>query len=161
MWFVLLAITSLWLAATVIPILYATLFRSSEFQKIIQELEANGPSGFGSDTAIQGTVAQSGRLRRAIQISYYSEVTVVVTVDKNLSAKRSQAGYVAWFENRKKPIFLLIQEIQIGKSATTYDIDEGDPGSLVKTAALPLLAFVASLYMVRRKTSMPRALPMP
>lgn len=149
----------MWIALIVGPILYSVLFPKSEFREIVQKLEVSGSSDLGSDTAIQQAIPASGRLRKAVQISFYSEITITLQHGKNLSIRRSQAGYVAWFENRHKPTLLLIQEIQADDSAKTYEIDEGDAGSLVRGFALPLIALITSLYMVRRKRSMPPTSP--
>jgi hypothetical protein len=151
LWFVLLAISGLRIAVMLIPILYSILFPRTDFRKIVQSLEANGSTSLGADTAIQKTIANAGRLRRAVQISSYSGVTVTFRLGENHTAKKSQAGYVAWFENRQRPVFLLIQQIQIDDSVKTYEIAEGDSISMIRTFGFALLIFIVSLYMATRK----------
>src|ERR1700694_855829 len=89
LWFVLLAISGLWIVVILISILFSILFPRADFQKIVQSLEVNGSSSLGADTSIQKTIAMAGRLRRAVQISYYSGVTVTFQLGENHMTKKS------------------------------------------------------------------------
>ena len=145
----------------VVPVLYSILFPRGDFKRIVQGLEVNGSSSLGVDAAIQTTIVNAGRLQRAVQISSYTGVTVTFQFGERHMAKKSQAGYLAWFENRRRPLLLLIQQTQTDGSVNPYEIGEGDFSGMVRTFGFALLMFIVSFYMLTRKKLIPVNGPMP
>jgi hypothetical protein len=122
------------------------MFPKAEFQEIIDSLRGSSRL---EEVDVQSTIATAGRLRKAVQISYYSGVAA--TFRGGHTARSVQAGYIAWFENSRKPTLVLIEETKADGSARTYEIAEGDPASLIKSFGYPLLLFALALYMVCRQ----------
>jgi len=160
LWFVLLAISAVWMVGMVVPVLYSILFPRGDFKRIVQGLEVNGSSSLGVDAAIQTTIVNAGRLQRAVQISSYTGVTVTFQFGERHMAEKVQAGYLAWFENRHRPLFLLIQQTQIDDSMKPYEIDEGDFTGIIRIFGFALLMFIVSFYMLTKKKLIPVNRPM-
>ncbi|MBZ5662143.1 MAG: hypothetical protein LAO08_17215 [Acidobacteriia bacterium] len=148
---ILLVISSLWVSDVFLPILYAVAFPAADFREIVQALELRGTSPPEATIAVQRVIAAAGPLRRAALVSTYSKVGVTLQLGAKHQTKRTQEGYIAWFENRHKPILLLIEHTQIDNSVKTYEIGEGEPTSVIRALGFPLLALAISAYMVRRK----------
>jgi len=153
-WTILLVLSSLWVAATFVPMLYSVLFPAPDFQVIVHALELRGtPPPFAADTVRQ-VVAASGPLQRTLQVGYYTQVSATYQSNGSHKTRRTQVSYLAWFQNLPKPILLLVERRENNGVLEGYKIGEGEPMSLVRAIGLPLLALAFSFYMMRRKKSL-------
>jgi len=151
-WIVALVLSGLWVAAVFGPVLYGTLFPAEDFTAIRQALEQRGAPPPLAAAAVADAVSSSGVMRRSVQVGFFSKITVTLQLGAQHKSRRTQASYIAWFEKLPGPILLLIQRNEEDGSVRSYQIDEGEPRSIVRPVVLPLLVFIFSLYMVCRKS---------
>lgn len=149
---ILLALSSLWMCAVFLPLLYSVLLSSPDIRAIVYALEERGTAPPEAAGIVQETIAAVGPLTRAIRVGYYSGVTATVRVSgSNTSEKVKQASYIAWFQKPPKPMLVAITcyESDVGQRA--YGLSEADPVSLVRGYGLPSLLFGISLFLVRKR----------
>ena len=151
----LLALSSLWVAVTFVPILYSIVAPPRDLQQVICALEMRCSAPPEAAAAVQAALASAGPLRRAVQVGYYSGVTGTVQVNASHISKRTQISYAAWFQNVPKPMLLLVSRSESDGVFEGYRVGEGEPMSLIVGYAKPLLLFAFSLYLVRRKNNPP------
>jgi len=152
---VLLVFSSLWMAATVLPLFYSLLFPNHDIQRIVRALEGRETLPESWAPLAEQIVNQAGHLRRAIQVSVYWQVEANYNIKKSHKTRKTQISYLAWFERRTKPALLIITRREVDGSELYFDIDEGEPLSLIRFYLLPLLVLAFSVYWFRRKPSLP------
>jgi hypothetical protein len=158
---VLLALSSLGMCATFLPLLYFVLFPSNDLQGIVLALEERGTAPPEAASVVQGAIAAVGPLRRAIPVGYYSGVTATYQMRGSHTSKKmkvSQVSCIAWFQKAPKPLLMVITRSEGDGGQRAYGISEGDPAVMVRGYALPLLAFGVSLFLVRRRKAPPISL---
>jgi hypothetical protein len=151
---ILLALSSLWMCAVFLPLLYSVVLPNADLHAIVSALEGRGTAPPEAAGIVQETIAAVGPLTRAIKVGYYSGVTATVRVSgSNTSEKVKQASYIAWFQKPPKPMIVAITRYERDGGQRAYGISEVDPVSLVRGYALPVLLFGVSLFLVRRRKS--------
>jgi hypothetical protein len=151
---ILLALSSLWMCAVFLPLLYSVALPDRDIRSIVYALEERGTAPPEAAAIVQETIAAAGPLTRAIRVGYYSGVTTTVrTSGSNTSEKVKQASYIAWFQKPPKPMFVAITHYESDGGQRAYGISEVDPVSLVRGYSLPVLLFAVSLFLVRRRKS--------
>jgi hypothetical protein len=151
---ILLGLSSLWMCAVFLPLLYSVVLPNADLQGVVSALEGRGTAPPEAAGIVQGTIAAVGPLTRAIKVGYYSGVTATVRVSgANTSEKVKQASYVAWFQKPPRPMLFAITRYESGGGQRSYGISEVDPVSLVRGYALPVLLFGVSLFLVRKRKS--------
>jgi hypothetical protein len=151
--FGLLALSSLWLAVTFLPILYSVVFPSRDLQQVICALEMRCSAPPEAAAIIRAALASAGPLRRALQVGYYSGATTTLQLNASHTSRGTQISYLAWFQNVPKPLLLLVSKSETDGTFDGYRVGEGQPRSLIVGYSLPLLLFTFCLYFVRRKST--------
>jgi hypothetical protein len=149
---VLLVLSSLWMGAIFLPLLYSVVFPDRNLRGFVDGLEARGTAPAEATTVVQETIAAVGTLTRAVPVAYYSGITTTVRLKGSESSRQKRASYIAWFEKHPKPLLIQITLYE-ADGHTAYSIDEGEPMVLVRGYSLPILFFGVSLFLVRRKKS--------
>ena len=150
---ILLAVSSLWMCATFLPFLYSVLFPNEDLQGIVHALEERGTAPPEAVAVVQETIAAAGPLTRAVPVAFYSGATVTVRLGGSQKSSKKQGSYIAWFQKHPKPLLLLITRYEGNGGRRAYEINEGEAMFIVRGYALPVLPFVASLFLVRRRKS--------
>lgn len=150
-WILLFVLSGLWLGASVFTVLYGIFSPAANFQEIVRALEMRGEPPLQAASAIQQTIIAVGPMQRAVQVGYYSKVTLTLQLGAKRKEKRTQASYIAWFQKVQKPILLILERNETDGVVQGYVIAEGEPMSIARSFAAKLLLFAFSLYMVIRK----------
>jgi hypothetical protein len=150
----LLVLSSFWVAATFLPVLYSVLFPPHDIQGIVRALEGKGGAPPGpATTVVEEIRALAGPLRRAWQVGYHSEVSATFQVNNSHTSRTTQASYIAWFQKNPKPILLLVERTETDGVLQGYRINQGAPLSLVGSFAYPLVLFAFSLVLFLKRKS--------
>jgi hypothetical protein len=151
---ILLALSSLWMCAVFVPLLYSIVLPNAVLQGIVYALEERGSAPPEAAGIVQETIAAVGPLTRTIKVGYYSGVTATIRVSgSNTSEKVKQATYIAWFQKPAKPMVVAIARYESDGDHKAYRISQVDSGSLVRGYSLPVLLFGVSLFLVRVRKS--------
>lgn len=151
---ILLALSTLWLCAIFLPLLYSVLFPNDDIRGVVQALEERGTAPPEAAAAVQEAIAAVGPLKRAIQVAYYSGATASVQINgSHTSEIIKQINYIAWFQQPPKLMLISITRYERDGGERAYAIRGGDPTILVRGYALPLLLFGGSLFLTRRRKS--------
>jgi hypothetical protein len=148
---VLFALSSLWMCATFLPLLYSVLFPNDDLRGVVHALEGRTAAAPEAAAVVQETTEAVGALTKAVPVAYYSGVTATVRVSGSQTSKQKQASYAAWFQKRSKPFLLLITVYEGEQGQKTYAISEGEPMLMVRGYSLVVLAFGVTLFLVCRK----------
>jgi hypothetical protein len=150
----LLVLSSLWVGATFVPVLYSMVFPPRDIHDIVRALEqrGNAPPGMATTVAEQ-IIAQAGPMQKALQVGYHSEVSARLQLNNSHTTRTTQVSYVAWFQKIPKPILLLIERSETDGVLQGYQINEGAPMSLIGSFAFPLAVFAFALFLFLRRNS--------
>jgi hypothetical protein len=148
---ILVALSSLWMCAMFLPLLYSVVFPNNDLRGIVYALEERGAAPAKAADIVKETLATAGPLRRAVQVGYYSGVTATVRISGSQASNRKQASYLAWFQKRSKPLLLVITRDE-GGGSTAFYISEGKISGMVRSYSLPTLLFGVSLFLMRRRS---------
>jgi hypothetical protein len=148
----LLVFSSLWVAATLLPLLYSVFFPPGDLRGIVRALEMRGTAPPQATAIVQQTIAEAGPLRRAVQVGFYSGIAATFRLHASHYTKKTQVSYLAWFQKIRKPLILVIDRYE-SDGVLHYEIAEaeGGPVGFARLYVLPLLALGVSLYLVRRR----------
>ncbi len=149
----LLVLSSLWVAATFLPILYSVVSPPRDIRDIVLALETRASAPPDARATVEQTIASAGPLRRALQVGYYSGYAATLRHNNSHASRTIQVAYVAWFQNIPKPILLLITRSETDGVFQGYQLEEGAPMSLVGGYAFPLMTFALALVLFRRRRS--------
>jgi hypothetical protein len=153
---ILLALSSLFMCTTFLPLLYSVVLPNEDVQGIVSALEERGTPPPESETVVQQVMTAAGSLTRAVQVGYYSGATTSFHLSGAHTSEKikvSQATYVAWFQKRPKAMLVAITRYESDGDQRAYRISEADPAILVRGYVLPVLLFGVSLFLVCRKKS--------
>ena len=150
---ILLALSSLWICAVFFPLLYSVVLPNKDLQAVVYALEERGSPPPEAADVVQETIAAAGPLTRVVLVAYYSGVTATVRIGGSEKLSRKQSSYIAWFQKHPKPLLLLITRYEGDGGRKGYEINEGEPMSMVRGYALPVLLFAVSLLLGRRRKS--------
>lgn len=149
---VLFALTSLWMCAIFLPLLYSAFFPNKDIREVVDALKERGAAPLGAATAVEDTISAAGPLTRATSIAYYSGVTTTVQAGGTQTIRKRQVSYVARFQKRSRALILLITVYEDDSGRKNYEIGEGEAMPFVRGYALPILLFGFSLFLVRKRT---------
>jgi len=116
---ILLAVSSLWMCATFLPLLYSIVFPNEDLQGIVNALEERGTAPPEAVALVEKTIAEAGPLTRAVPVAYYSGMTATVRVSGSQKLSTKQGSYIAWFQKHPKPLLLLITRYEEGVGGVT------------------------------------------
>jgi hypothetical protein len=151
---IVLALSSFFLCATFLPLLYSFAVPNKDLQGVISALEERGTPPPESEKVVQQVLAAAGPLRKATQIGYWWGGTTTYHLKGSQPTekiKASQATYIAWFQKRPKPMFVAITRYERDGGEKAYRIEEADPVVLVRGYSLPVLLFGGSLFLARKR----------
>lgn len=151
---VLLSLSSLYLCAILLPLLYSVVFPNQDLQRFVFALEERATPSPDSETVVRQAIEGVGPLRRAIKVAYYSQVSAKFHYGASGRTERirvSQATYVAWFEKHPPAVLVAMTCYEYGEGQKTYRITEASSASLVRGYALPVGLFGLSLFLARRR----------
>jgi hypothetical protein len=147
-------VSSLWMCAIFLPLLYSVAFPNGAIQEVIDALKERGTAPPESVAAVQETIEAAGPLKRAFKVAYYSGATTTVGISgPRTSQKVNQSWYVAWLQKLPKPILMTITRAESDGDHRAYRISKAEPFSLGRGYALPVLLFAVSLFLVGRRKS--------
>jgi hypothetical protein len=152
----LLALSSLWVAAGFLPLVYSMLFPPRDIQQIVRALEGKGNAPPGpATTVVEEMLGLAGPLRRALQVGYHVEVSATFRLNNSHTTRTTQLSYIAWFQKIPGPMLLLVERTETDGVLESYQINQGAPMSLIGSYASPLLVFAFSLVLfLKRKSPM-------
>jgi hypothetical protein len=151
---IMLLVSIFFMCTTFLPFLYSVVFPNETLQGFITALEGREPPPLDSDKVVQQTIAAVGPLKRTIKIGYGYQVTTKIhyaesrTIEK---MKVSQNINIAWFEKQPKPMIVAFTCYEHGNGQSDYGISEVNPLVLVRGYAIPVVFFVVSLFLARKK----------
>jgi hypothetical protein len=150
---ILLLLSAFWMCAVFLPFLYSVVSPNGDLKRIVSALEERGAAPPEAMEIVQQTIAAVGPLTRVIPIAYYSEATATVRLGKSHTSSKKQASYIAWFQKSPKPLAILITRYEDDGGQKTYGINEGEPMSLIRGYAIPILLFGLSLFLARKRAT--------
>ncbi len=151
---ILLVLSSLFMGATFLPLLYSIVLPNEDLQGFVSALEQRSAPSMEAEPVVQQAIAAVGPLTKAIKIAYNSEWAVAIHYAGSQPSEKlraSQAVYIAWFQKHPKAALVSFTCYENGAGQKTYQIREVDPVSVVRGFAIPLFLFGVSLFLVRKK----------
>jgi hypothetical protein len=151
---ILLVLSSLFMGATFLPLLYSVVHPNENIQSVVSALEERDTPPPEAETVVQEAILAAGPLRKAIQVAYYSGVTTTFHLSGSRASEKVkvlQSTYIAWFQKPAKPMLVAITRYERERGQRAYGISEADPASLVRGYALPIFLFGVSLFLARRR----------
>jgi hypothetical protein len=151
---ILLVVSVFFMCTTFLPFLYSVVFPNDNLQEFISALEGSEPPPLDADTVVQRTIVAVGSLKRTIKIGYGYQVTTQIhyveprTIEK---IKVSQDINIAWFEKQPKPVVVAFACYEHSNGQKDYSISEVNPLVLVRGYAIPLVFFIVSLFLARKR----------
>jgi hypothetical protein len=82
-------------------------------------------------------------------VGYFRGGSFTTKLGQTHSESRVQTTYIAWFQRLPKPILLILERKHSDNRPETYQIDEGEPMSLLRALLVPVVVFVFSILAVR------------
>ena len=153
---VLVALSTLFMAATFLPFLYSILSPNEDIERFVFALKGSGEAPMDADSVVEETKRAVGSLTRIIQIGYSTGRSVGIDLSGSRAPKHiytSQATYVAWFQRHPKPMLVSIILRTNDEGQKAYGISEVDPIILMRGYGVPVALFGASLFLVRKRKS--------
>ena len=153
---VLLAVSTLFMAATFLPFLYSMLFPNEDIERFVAALKGSGDAPLDADNIIEQTKGAVGALTRAIQIGYSSATSTGFDLSGSRPTQHiytSQATYIAWFQRHPKPMLVSVTLRANDEGQKAYGIGEVAPMMLIRGYGVPVVLFGASLLLVRKRGS--------
>jgi hypothetical protein len=141
------------MCATFLPLLYSVVFPNEDLWAVVYALEGRGNAPSEAAAVVQETIAAAGPLKRAVPVAYYSGVTATVRISGSSQTSKKQASYIAWFQEHRKPLLLIITVYEGDGGRRGYEINEGEAVFMVRGYTLPVLLFGVSLFLVRKRKS--------
>jgi hypothetical protein len=151
---ILLVVSSLFMAATFLPLLYSFVFPNENLQRLVSALEEREPPSMEAETVVHDAIAAVGPLTRAIKVAYSTEVTLKIpyagasTPEK---IKASQDIYIAWFQKHPKAVVVALTCYENAEGQRAYQINEVDRLTLVRGYTIPPCLFGISLFLARKR----------
>ena len=153
---ILFALSCFFLCATFFPLLYSFVLPNEDLARVVSALEERGTPPPESEKIVQQVIAAAGPLRNATRVGYWWGAATGYHLSGPQPSERikaSQATYIAWFQQRPKPMLIAITRYERDGDETAYRIEEANSAALVRGYTLPLLLFGASLFLVRKRKS--------
>jgi hypothetical protein len=149
---VLLVVSGVWMAVTIVPVFYSGLLPKADFERIVRGLEDKEAMP-GDLAALARATDSAGRLKRAILVGAYWGASAERAAGESHTTKTTELSYLAWFENRPKPTILILGRTEIDGSLLRYTLNEGSPLSTLRVYLVPSIASVFSMcWFVRRRS---------
>ena len=151
---ILVALSTLFMAATFLPFLYSILFPNENVERFVAALKDRGETPPDADNVVDRTKAAVGSLTRAIQIGSSFETRTAFDLRGSRAPEHthtSQGIYIAWFQRRPKPMLVSIARYENDEGQKAYGISEVAPLTVVRGYGVPVALFGASLFLVCRR----------
>ena len=148
---VLLALSTLFMAATFLPFLYSILSPNEDIERFVAALKDRGEAPLEADNVVEQTKGAVGSLTRVIQIGYYSGGSIGLDLSGSRAPRHiytSQAIYIAWFQRHPKPMLVSVTLRANDEGQEAYGISEVAPFALVRRYGVAVALFGASLFLV-------------
>src|SRR5271169_4973427 len=103
---ILVALSTLFMAATFLPFLYSILLPNEDIERFVAALKDRGEAPLDADNVVEQTKATVGSLTRSIQIGAYFEMGLEFHLSGSHAPEHthaSRATYIAWFQKLPKP----------------------------------------------------------
>jgi hypothetical protein len=153
---VLVALSTLFMAATFLPFLYSILSPNLDIERFVAALKDSDEAPLDPDSVVEQTKGAVGSLTRVIQIGYYSETSIGFHLSGSRAPEHihtSQATYIAWFQRHPKPMLVSVTLRANDEGQKAYGISEVAPITLVRGYGVPVALFGAALFLVRKRKS--------
>jgi hypothetical protein len=153
---VMLVLSSLFMCATFLPLLYSVVLPNEDIQGVVSALEERGAPSLESETVVRQAIDVAGPLSRAIKVGYYSGVTKSIHLAGSQTSETinaTQATYIAWFQRHPGPTLVSITCYKNGEDQKAYAISSADPVRIVRAYAIPICLLGVSLLLARRRKS--------
>jgi len=160
-WIILLVLSSLWVLAVFGPLFYSLLSPVMDLQSIVRALQGNGTPPIQAMAAVQQVFKQGGRLGRVIQVAHYVGFAATFQYGVSHTTRRTENTYLAWFEKIPRLILLIVRRYDTDGALQGYEIGSGEAVTLLIPLGLPLLAWVVSFLLVRKRRSAWLSDPLP
>ena len=145
----LMVVSSIWLFATIFPLLYSLVVPSPDITHIIRAFE--GREALRADLApLAEVISQTGRLRQAVPVAAYFEASAEYKAGESHTAKTTEVSYIAWFERRSKPTIFVISRTDDGSSLRFHAYESTFFGTL-RNYFFPAAAVAFSFCWLKKK----------
>jgi len=153
-WILLLVLSSFWVAATFLPFFYSLISPTQDLAAIIRALQRRGTPPSEAVNLVREILERGGSLGRAIHIGHYVAAYAEYRNGTSHTTTRVEDSYVAWFSKIPKPFLLVVRRYQRDGAVERYEIDSSYSVSPIARAyALPLMAWLVTIYLVRKRKS--------
>jgi hypothetical protein len=158
----LLALSSLWLAVYLFPLVFFLLFPATEIRQLTASLKNQQAPPQEMEAAQQQIFATAGHLKRAIPVGAFYYGSVEYKLGDWIVSRTTEVSYLAWLDRRSQPTILIITKTKVGNSLIHIHIGEGRPINTARVYAPPLLTFglCLALYYKRNTIFGPKQSPL-
>jgi len=152
---ILVALSTLFMAATFFPFLYSILVPNEDIERFVDALKDRGEAPLDADNVVEQTKATVGSLTRAIQIGAYFEMSLGFHLSGSHAPEHthaSQTTYIAWFQKVPKPMLVSVTLYVNDEGGKAYGLSEVAPLTLVRGYGVPVALLGASLFLARKRS---------
>ena len=153
-WILLLVLSSLWVASVFGPLLYSMLFPTEDLWAIVHSLQGRGVPPSKAAALVQDAFEQGGPVGRIIHVAHYAGESILIQNSASHTMSKTEDSYIAWFQKVPKPVLLVVRGYKVDGAVQSYEIGSDEATNfLVRAYVPPLLAWLVSIYLVRRRRS--------
>ncbi len=156
---VLLVISSLWMAAVLLPFFYSLVFPNVDIRHIVWALEGRETLQGNLAHMVEQITSSGGHLKRGIQVAIYWGGSAEYKIGESHTTRTTDVAYLAWFEKRSKPTIFVIERTEIDGSRLIFRTYEGTFLGALRVYLLPASAMALSLYWLRRSRILQERMP--
>lgn len=153
-WILLLVLSSLWVASVFGPLLYSVLSPTEDLWAIVYALQGREVPPSKAAAMVQDALEQGGRLGRIIHVAHYASGSIFLQNNASHTMSKTEDSYIAWFQKVPKPVLLVVRRYKVDGAVQAYEIGSDQAASfLVRAYAPPLLLWLVSIYLLRKRRS--------
>jgi hypothetical protein len=140
---VLVAVSGIWVALLVCPLLYSVIFPSPETRQLILELEGHGDV----PQQLAPLVLQAGQLTRAIPVKKYWHFSGEYSLGHSHTTLETEISYISWFQKSPKSTLLVITRTVTGPDVTVnITVYDRSGFSALSAYYVPVALLVSALF---------------
>jgi hypothetical protein len=150
---VLLVLSSLWMAATILLLFYSLFFPNADIKHVVRALEGRETLSKDAELLVEQVTSSLGQLKRAIPIGAYWGGSAEYEIGESHTTKTIEVYYFAWFEKRSKPTIFVVQRTELDGSSLRFHTYEGTLFGALRVYLLPAIFVAFSVYWLRKRDS--------
>ena len=150
---VLLVLSSLWMAATILLLFYSLFFPNADIKHVVRALEGRETLSKDVEPLVEQVTSSLGQLKRAIPIGAYWGGSAEYKGGESHTTKTIEVYYCAWFEKRSKPTIFVVQRSERDGSWLRFHTYEGAFFGALRMYLLPATFVAFSVYWLCKRDS--------